>query len=135
MTAPRPLPTLDEDNHEWWEALRQHRLVFQRCAGCGCWRHPPRPACPHCRSLGWTWVESRGTGTIYAYTVIYRPAHPYFADKVPYNVILVELDEGVRLVSNLVPHDERYLRVGQRVRVFYDDVSEECTLPLFCPLE
>ena len=89
----------DADTRFFWEGVREGRLLLQRCASCGAVRHPPGPMCPHCQSLSWEPVESAGRGTIHSWVV---SVHPTEADAEPRTVVLVDLEEGVRLVSNLV---------------------------------
>ena len=101
--AARPAPILTDDNAAFWDAARDHRLVAQRCASCGRLRHPPRPMCPHCRSLDVEVVELGGRGTVYSFSIIHYPPTPFF--DYPVLAVLVDLDEGIRLVSNLVDVD------------------------------
>jgi uncharacterized OB-fold protein len=97
----RPLPEPDIDSKPFWDGLKEHRLLLQRCAACGSFRHPPMPMCPDCNSLEHEWVDSRGTGRVYSWIVVRQHSHPFF-DDMPYNVVLVELEEGVRLFGNLL---------------------------------
>lgn len=122
-------PTVTPDTQFFWDGLRDRRLLVQCCDGCGVLRHPPRPMCPHCRSLAWTPVESDGRGVVVSAVQPRHPQFPWFEDG--YVVVLVELDEGVRLVSNLVdgPADAMGLRVVVRFTAFADDL----VLPLFAP--
>jgi len=92
-------PVTDADNRFFWEGVREGRLLLQRCASCGAVRNPPGPMCPHCQSTSWEAVEASGRGTIYSWVVSQHPTEP---DAEPRTVVLIDLDEGVRLVSNLV---------------------------------
>ena len=131
-TSPQvPLPLIEFDNEEYWKGCKEHKLLLQRCANCKAFRHPPRPMCPHCNSMEKEYVPSSGKGTIYSHTMVRRPTHPAFAEKIPYNVILVELEEGVRIFSNLVDAGEEALKIGTPVGVFFEDVSEDIALPKF----
>jgi uncharacterized protein len=130
----RPLPLIDDESRPFWGATRERRLAIQRCGACGKHVFPPRALCPHCHEATLEWVDATGRGSVYSYTVARRPAGPWFADKVPYVVAIVELDEGVRMLSNLVVGDPSSARIGQRVRVTFEDVGE-VTLPLFEPDE
>jgi uncharacterized OB-fold protein len=87
--------------------------------------------CPGCGSFDWGWARSTGRGTVYSWTTIERPMHPAFADAVPYAVVVVEMDEGVRLASRLVDRDPRELSVGLTVTVVFDQVGDGVTLPVF----
>jgi uncharacterized protein len=126
---PRPVP--DEDSYPFWEACREEKLVLQRCRECSAFRYPPRPVCPNCSAFGVDWVESGGRGRVYSWVIAHHPVHPAVADRVPYNIVLVELDEGPRLVSNLVDTLPDEIEVGQPVEVVFEHVSAELTLPKF----
>jgi uncharacterized OB-fold protein len=91
--------------HAHRDALAEERLTFQRCATCGNAWLPPRDACPRCLSPEWGWEDARGTGRLVSWVVYHRAYHPDFEDRVPYNVALVELDEGPRLITNVVGID------------------------------
>ena len=130
MTAhPRPAP--DADNAPFWAACREHRLLIQRCDGCGAWRFPPRPRCPICRADQASWQQASGRGAVFSFTVCHPPVLPAFADRTPYNVIVVRLEEGPLLVSNLVDAEAT---VGMPVEVCFVDVDNELTLPQFRPV-
>src|ERR1700730_17585396 len=96
----RPAPIRTEDNQFFWDAATQGRLVAQRCGSCGRFHHPPRPMCPECHSVESDIVELSGTGQVYSYAVLHHPQNPKFT--YPLVAALVELDEGIRLVTNLV---------------------------------
>jgi hypothetical protein len=125
----RPLPPPNPLTAGFWEAARRHQLVVQRCE-CGRYRHYPQPLCPHCHSGDWTWAPVSGRGVVYTFTVTHRAFHPAWADRVPYAVATVELDEGIRMVSDLPPQDTGEVRIGMPVEVFFDD-TEPVTLPRF----
>ncbi|OBH79999.1 nucleic acid-binding protein [Mycobacterium scrofulaceum] len=120
--ATRLAPAITKDTEFFWNGLRDHKLLIQRCGGCGRLRHPPRPMCPHCRSLDWEAVESSGRGTVYSYVMPHEPKFPFF--EYPYIVVLVELEEGVRLVSNLTGIDPADVRTGMPVEVYYQDFDD-----------
>jgi uncharacterized OB-fold protein len=129
----RPAPILTDDNAAFWEAAREHRLVAQRCASCRRLRHPPRPMCPHCRSLDAELVELSGQGTVYSFSIIHYPPTPFF--DYPVLAVLVDLDEGIRLVSNLVGVDPASIEgtslVGARVAVGWVSADGDAELPVF----
>jgi uncharacterized protein len=91
-------PVTDDDNRFFWQGVREGRLLLQRCSGCGELRHPPGPMCPSCLSLEWESEEATGRGTVYSWVLSHHPTEP---DAEPRIVVLVELEEGVRLVANL----------------------------------
>jgi len=129
----RLAPTTTPDTKFFWEALREERLLIQRCSDCGGLRHPPRPMCPRCQSLSWTTVESRGRGTVHSFVLPRHPPLPWFQGT--YVVALVDLEEGVRLMANLVgvAPDATVLRIGTPLELEYADVDPAVTLPRFRP--
>ena len=126
---PIPAPTLHPDNEGFWEGVKRKELVFQRCKACGSWVHPPRPMCPRCRSVQKEWSPSSGRGTVYSWVTYAEAPHPGF--RAPYSVVLVELEEGVRLVSNLVDVKPEEISIGMPVEVVFDQVNGEIVLPKF----
>ncbi|MGW1798867.1 bifunctional MaoC family dehydratase N-terminal/OB-fold nucleic acid binding domain-containing protein [Streptomyces sp. NPDC001984] len=114
-SARRPRPVINRDNAGFWEGVNQHRLLIQRCTDCGTLRHPWLPGCNSCGGLEWDTVEASGEGTVHSYVVMHHPPFPAFDP--PYAVGLIELAEGVRMVSNVVgvPYDK--VRIGLPVRV------------------
>ena len=127
----RPRPSITRDTAFWWDGLRDHKLLIQRCAGCGALRHPPRPMCPRCQSLEWDAVEASGRGTVHSYVVNHHPRVPAF--DYPLVVGLIELEEGTRLVSNVVDVDPSDVHVGMPVELFFEAFDDELTLPQFRP--
>jgi uncharacterized protein len=131
QTPTMPVPIPDLDSAPFWEACRQGRLMLQRCTGCGQFRYPPKPICPRCRTLGGEWAEVSGRGKIYSWIVPHYPVHPAAVDKVPYNVVLVELEEGPRIVSNLLDVAPEQIEAGLAVVVDFEPLTETITLPKF----
>jgi uncharacterized OB-fold protein len=129
----KPLPRGEDFNGEFYRFCKQHELRFQRCRDCGAWRHMPRESCQACGSFNWTWERAGGKGQVFSWTVIHRALHPGFADELPYAAVVVELEEGVRLVSHVPDLPVEQLRVGLPVEVIFDDVTPEVTLPKFRP--
>ncbi|MEU2420498.1 bifunctional MaoC family dehydratase N-terminal/OB-fold nucleic acid binding domain-containing protein [Streptomyces sp. NPDC007851] len=139
----RPRPVINRDNAGFWAGVAEGRLLVQRCTGCGTLRHPWLPGCNSCGSLDWDTVESSGEGTVYSYVVMHHPPFPAFDP--PYAVGLIELAEGVRMVSNVVgvPYDK--VRIGLPVRVEFRRYEEGAagdtagagafTLPVFRAVE
>lgn len=130
MTA-RPIPAQSLDTAFFWEAVSRGELLIQRCASCGELRHPPRPMCPACNSLEWDTVTSSGRGTVYSYVIPRHPPMPGFDDG--YVVALVELEEGTRIVSNLVEVDPSEVTNDMPVEVVFEAFEGDLTLPLFRP--
>ncbi|MFH8567507.1 OB-fold domain-containing protein [Streptomyces sp. NPDC017993] len=136
--ARRPRPVVNRDNAGFWEGVAAHRLLIQRCESCGTLRFPWLPGCNACGSPEWRAVEASGRGAVYSYVVMHHPPFPAFArldqgsDAAgPYAVALIELAEGVRMVSNVVgvPHDK--VRIGMPVRLEFLRVDDELELPVF----
>jgi uncharacterized protein len=117
--AQRPLPPPSALTAGFWEAAERHQLVVQRCE-CGRFRHYPQPMCPACLSMTWTWVPVSGRGAVYSFTVSHRAFHPAWSDHVPYAVVTVELEEGVRMISDFPDEDTDDVRIGAPVEVFFD---------------
>lgn len=129
----RPAPVLTDDNQFFWDRARQEQLVTQRCASCHEVRHPPRPMCPHCHSLDWDELALSGRGEVYSYSLLHHPQNPRF--DYPVIAVLIDLDEGVRLVSNLVDIDPGDVRIGLPVAVTFVDTVGEMKVPVFRPIE
>jgi uncharacterized protein len=129
----RPRPALTQDNAFWFEGAREHRLLIQRCASCGKLRHPPGPMCPQCRSYEWDTIEASGRGTIYSYVVNHHPQVPPFG--YPLAIGLIELEEGTRLVANVIGIDPDDIRIGMPVEVEWVDHDPDLSLPAFRPRE
>lgn len=134
--APRPLPNLAElDTRPFWQATKQHELRYQVCNACGGVVFYTRRHCPHCMSFDLRWETSRGEGAIYTYTIIRQIGHPYFRGHAPYVVAWIDLDEGFRMLSNVMVEngDVESVQIGQRVRVMWEDHGD-VSLPLFTPV-
>jgi uncharacterized protein len=129
----KPLPIVDVDSLPFWRAAREHKLAVIHCRDCGKRFFYPRALCPHCHSAAVEWMTASGRGTIYSFTVARRPAGPAFKGDVPYVVALVELEEGPRLMTNIVTTDVNGVRIGQKVKAMFDDVTDEVTLAKFAP--
>ncbi|MFH0517523.1 bifunctional MaoC family dehydratase N-terminal/OB-fold nucleic acid binding domain-containing protein [Streptomyces sp. M41] len=125
----RPRPVVNQDNAGFWEGVRRHRLLIQRCTGCVTLRHPWLPGCNACGGLDWDTVEASGEGSVHSYVVMHHPPFPAFDP--PYAVALIELAEGVRMISNVVgvPYDK--VRIGMPVRLEFRAYDDELVLPVF----
>jgi len=127
----RPLPRRRGMAGEFYEFCKKHELRFQRCTACSTWRHVPRDMCAKCGSFEWKWAKAAGKGKLFSWTTAMQPMLPQFADLVPYSPVVIEMDEGVRLVSWLTEVPPEDLRLGLPVEVVFDDVTPEVTLPKF----
>lgn len=130
----KPLPRIDEESKGWWEACQRRELVIQRCGACGVLRHYPRALCPRCLSEAVDWVRASGRGTVYTFTVTHQNQAPGFRDALPYVLAYVELDEGVRLLTNIVDCAPEAVRIGMAVEVVFEDATPAVTLPKFRPV-
>jgi uncharacterized OB-fold protein len=131
-TSPaRPGPILTDDNHLFWEAAKEGKLVTQKCGNCGRLRHPPRPMCPACHSLVFEMSQLVGTGVVYSYSFLHHPQNPAF--DYPVIAALVDLDEGVRIVSNLVDVATSDVRIGLPVEVRFVPTKNDGAVPVFAP--
>lgn len=137
MANNRPLPSLDEaDSGEFWRSTKTRQFKFQRCTSCQTVIWYPRPHCTGCVNGKLEWETSKGEGTIYSFSVVRQSYHPFFRNLVPYAVAYVDLDEGVRLLTNITGVEDPTvdLSVGQRVTLVWEE-HEELNLPLFKPLD
>ena len=131
----KPLPTPDPVTQPFWDSLKEHAVKLQRCGGCKQFIFYPRPLCPSCMSDDLTWTSVSGRGVVHAFAIPHRHPNRAFTADGPYVVALVELEEGARIMSNLVdvePTPET-VKVGLAVEIVYDDVTDEVTLPKFRP--
>jgi hypothetical protein len=129
----KPLPRVDEESRGFWEALARHELYVQRCRGCGTIRFPPRALCPKDLSDDTEWLRASGRGTVYTFTVTHQNHSVGFREDLPYVLAVVELDEGPRLMTNIVGCAPDAVRIGMPVVVEYEDATPEITLPKFRP--
>jgi uncharacterized OB-fold protein len=130
-----PAPAVSRESLPWWQAAARHRLLVQACGACGRRQLPPGPMCRRCRAFDPGWHEVPGTGVIYTYTVVHRALIPSLAARLPYVVVVVDLDEGdgARLVSNLVGEETARPAVGMRVCVVWEDLGPGLAVPRFRP--
>ena len=127
----RPLPTPTRESQPYWDGLREGRFLLQYCSSCGKVRHYPRPVCPHCFSMESTFREAPTGGAVHSWTVCHHPFNFFFKASVPYIVALVDMDAGVRVNAQLRGVAPESLKIGQRVRLAFDPVNEQVTLPVF----
>ena len=126
-------PPMDWESRPFWEGCRRHELVLQRCADCGTVRHRPRALCPGCLSSEIEWIRASGRGTVYSYTATHQNQAPPFRGAVPYVLAYVDLEEGVRMLTNVVGCDPGEVRVGMPVQVEFVDVDPDRSVPRFRP--
>jgi uncharacterized OB-fold protein len=129
----KPLPPVTNLNRPYWDGLRDGVLRMQRCASCSLVRYPPAPVCPRCWSEEHEWAELSGRGTVSSWVVFHQAYLRGYEDEVPFNVAEVTLEEGPRLITNLVDVDLDDIRAGMPVEVVFDPVTDEVTLAKFRP--
>lgn len=130
----RPAPIRTRLSQPFWDAAAQGRLVIQRCNACGRLQHYPRPWCTACLSDDFGWQTASGNAIVYAHTIVRRALNPAFKDAVPYVYALVELDEGVRMTTNIVGIAPEDVRIGMAVRIVFEPADDGTYVPLFTPL-
>ena len=129
---PRIEPPVTPLAEPYWNATRRNELVAQRCQDCDRFVWYPREACPGCLSADLEWAPLSGAGTIYTFNVMRKPGNPMMGDEVPYVVALVDLDEGIRMTTNLVGTELGSLRCDQRVQIDWSvELSDGRHLPVF----
>jgi uncharacterized OB-fold protein len=127
----KPLPVADADTAPFWDGAKAGKLVLKSCLDCGKAHFYPRALCPHCHSDRLEWIEAKGTGEIHTFTIARRGAGKAFEREAPYAVAIVQLDEGPRMLSNVVTDDVEAVRIGQRVVVVFAEADEGVVLPKF----
>ena len=132
-TKPLPRPINPELTRPFWEAARRHELVMPRCTTCAHVFFYPRSECPRCFSSTLEWVPVSGRGRLHSFTIVYQPANAAFKAEAPHVYAVVQLDEGPRLVSNVVQCDPESVRVDMLLVAVFDDVTPEWTLVKFKP--
>ncbi len=133
IMKPLPLPT--KWSQPFWDAAKEHRLVLRKCSACGNIDHPPYLYCTACHADEHEWVDASGKGALYAYAVNHFGVPFPFWDDMPYVLAMIDLEEGVRMISNLVECDDfEKLENGMELEVVFDDVTDEVTLPKWRPV-
>lgn len=130
-TYNKPLPLMEGLTREFYNWCRQGELRFQRCTSCKKFRHVPREICAECNSFDWEWVRSSGKGTVFTWTVIERALHPAFMESTPMAPVVVEMEEGVRMLSHVVDCPPDQLEIGMPVEVEFEAATDEISLPRF----
>lgn len=131
----KPIPLADGTTRPFWESLRAHQMKIQRCNDTERFFFYPRGLSPYTLSDNISWETVSGRGMIHAFTIVHQNRAPGFVDELPYVVAMVELDEGARIMSNIidVTPDPEHVRIGMPVEVVYEDITDEVTLPKFKP--
>ena len=131
-----PIPVPTPETRPFWDAMRRHELTLPRCRACGKLHYYPRASCPHCLSGDLVWERISGRGRLHTFTIVHRGQRGFPLGE-SYVIAIIELDEGPRLMSNLVdvPMDPAQVRIGMPVEVVFEDVSDTIALPRFRPAE
>jgi uncharacterized OB-fold protein len=128
-----PVPVPDEASMPFFEGAAVGRLMLMRCIRCGSYRYPSRDRCDACWSTDTEWVEASGRGVLHSWVIFHQVYHPGFADRVPYNVAVVELEEGPRITSSIVGCDNADLDAGMALDLTFETVADGIALPKFRP--
>jgi uncharacterized OB-fold protein len=120
MNGDLPVPIVNADSAPYWEGARDDKLLLQRCADCGTLRFFPRYLCTECGSDDADWAEASGRGTVHSFTIVHRAAFPEFQSRTPYVVALIDLEEGPRMMSNIVGEDALKVEIGEPVTVVFE---------------
>jgi hypothetical protein len=131
MSYEKPLPAVTEEDRPFWEAAKRHELVLPRCRGCGHTWFPPYANCPNCWAFDREFVTASGRGKVWGVVEMRYPYIASFENELPYNVVLIELDEGPHMFSNLVGIDMTDISIGMPVEVVFEDVTDELAIPKF----
>jgi uncharacterized OB-fold protein len=127
------LPTPEHDTQRYWDAARDGQLLIRRCGECGEASFYPRPFCPSCWSEDVAWEQASGRATLYTWSVVYQNDLPPFPSRVPYVAAIVDLEEGPRMMTNVVDCDFATLAVGMALEVTFRPETETITVPVFRP--
>ncbi len=130
----RGLPNPTVETQGYWDAAKNHELRMQKCQKCGSFRFPPGLVCPKCLSSDAVWEKVSGKGEVYTFSLVRAPLQPSWQEHVPYVIGVVQLPEGVRMVTNIIGCKPEDVRIGMKVEATFDDVTPEITLPKFKPV-
>lgn len=134
-TKPVPVPQPESDHY--WQQVSEGKLVVQKCADCEETQFYPRNFCTACNSRSVEWIESSGRGTLFTFAIVHQPPHPGFADDIPYITAIVELEEGVKMPSQVIgiaPEPDQ-LRIGMPLEVVFEEATAEISLLKFRPVK
>jgi uncharacterized OB-fold protein len=131
----KPLPEVQPWSEEFWKAAKQHKLLIQECKDCDSKIFYPRKFCPDCWSSNLSWSEASGRGKIFTFSITMTGVEKKFAYDLPYVLALVDLEEGIRMMTNIVGCKPEDVRIGMDVEVAFEDITEEFTLPKWRPVQ
>jgi len=133
QTQPKPVPEPDDVSREFFDGAKRGELMLSRCNDCHAWLHPAAPVCTECMGSDLAWAKASGRGTVFTFGVMHQFYHPGFTNELPYNVAIVELEEGPRLNSNLVNIANEDIAVGMKVKAVFVDQGGGVFIPKFEP--
>jgi len=131
MSYAKPLPRIDRFNSGFWEAARRHELALQHCGECGHWWYPAATTCPRCLSAQVSWKKASGLGRVWSRCRFHHLYDKAFAGDIPYNVVMVELDEGPMFIANVAGREWERIDIGMRVRAVFSDATDQVSLMHF----
>jgi uncharacterized OB-fold protein len=129
----KPIAIPDEDTKEFWDGCHRHELLIQKCEN-NHYRYPPRAICPTCFSMKFGWEKVNGRGEVYSFIIVRRPLDPSWEKDIPFVVADILLDQGVRMISNVIGCKPEEVKIGMKVEVVFEDATETFTLPKFKPV-
>ncbi len=131
----KPLPQPQQESDFYWNKAKEHELWLRKCDDCDKAYFYPRDIAPGCFSRNTSWMQASGKATLFTYAIVHRPFHPGYVDDIPYVVAIVELEEGPKMATNIVMEDPtpEKLQIDMPLKVVFDDVTDEITLPKFEP--
>jgi uncharacterized protein len=130
----RPVPEPDEQSRPFFDATLRGELLLQHCVACGRWTWPVKPRCIDCLADDLRWETASGLATLYSFTLVHQVVHPGFKSEMPYNLALVDLDEGVRIHTSIFGAPNEELRIGMPLSVVFVPASDQIAVPMFQPL-
>jgi uncharacterized OB-fold protein len=131
----KPIPLIQPWTQEFWKATKQHKLLIQVCNDCNSKIFYPRKHCPECWSSNLGWIDASGRAKVYSFTLTMGMVEPKFMPDLPYVLAMVDLEEGIRMMTRIVECDPEELEIDMAVEVVFEDISENCALPFFKPVK
>ena len=131
----KPLPKPEMERKVYWEYCRKHELRIQRCIDCGRLNNPSTAYCPNCMAENFEWIKMSGKGKVYSYAIVRQPYHKAFVNDLPYVIAAIELEEGPRVMSNIIGCRPEDIKIDMPVEVQFEDVTDQVTLPKFKPVQ
>lgn len=133
----KPIPVPHPESDHYWEQAAAGKLVIQQCADCGDAQFFPRALCIHCGGRSLNWIESSGRGTLFTFAIVHVAPHPGFSGDLPYITAIVELEEHVKMPSQVIGIEPEpgHLRIGMPLQVVFEQITDDISLPKFRPAD